>query len=86
MSDANVPIRVNRIKRDRLESISNDSGGPTADLAAETIRRFVESEEAMIASLHEARAQLRAGNGIAHEDVMKRGLAVINAATSARKG
>jgi predicted transcriptional regulator len=80
MSDVTVTVRMPKKLRDRLEALSVETRRSKSFLGMEAISKYVETEEEIVLGIKQAQAELRAGKGIAHEDVVRRTKAAIAAA------
>jgi predicted transcriptional regulator len=70
MSDVTVTVRMSSTERDRLEFIANYSKRSKSFLAKEAIVQYLDSEEAVIAGINTAMAEMRSGKGIPHDEAM----------------
>ena len=70
MTDTTITVRVSTELRDRLERIAQATRRSKSFLANEAIARYVESEAEIIEGILEGLAELDAGKGIPHEEVM----------------
>jgi predicted transcriptional regulator len=86
MSDVNVTFRIPKELDERLNAICALTRRSKSLLARVAIGRFVETETEVIEGIKEAQAELRAGLGIPHSEVMRAARATISkAAKSAKK-
>jgi predicted transcriptional regulator len=82
MSDVTVTVRMSKSLRDRLEALSSETRRSKSFLGMEAIMQFVETEEEIVLGIKHAQAELNAGLGIPHEEVVaqsKAHLAALNA-------
>jgi predicted transcriptional regulator len=70
MSDVTVTVRMPKSLRDRLEALSAETQRSKSFLGMEAIAQFVETEEELVLGIKEAQAELRAGLGISHEEIV----------------
>ena len=70
MSDVTVTVRMPKSLRDRLEALSTETRRSKSFLGMEAIQQFVETEEEIVLGIKEAQAELKAGLGLSHEDVV----------------
>jgi predicted transcriptional regulator len=84
MSDVTVTVRMSKSLRDRLEALSAETRRSKSFLGMEAITQFVETEEEIVLGIKQAQAELKAGLGIAHEDIVAQSKAHL-AALSARR-
>ena len=80
MRHATANVHVRPALADRLESLGRSLHRSKDKLAEEAIERFLESEEEIIADIKEAQAQLDAGLGIPHADMMRKVREIVEAA------
>ncbi len=80
MSDVTVTVRMPKLLRDRLEALSTETRRSKSFLGMEAIAQFVESEEEIIMGIKEAQAELKAGLGISHSDIVLQSQAYLDAA------
>jgi predicted transcriptional regulator len=80
MSDVTVTVRMPKMLRDRLEALSAETRRSKSFLGMEAISKYVETEEEIILGIKEAQAELKAGFGIAHDDVVGQSKALIASA------
>jgi predicted transcriptional regulator len=84
MSDVTVTVRMPKEMRDQLAAIGEATQRSKSFLAKMAIGRFVETEAEIIEGIKEAQAQLRAGLGIPHAEVMRQSKLIVEKA-AARK-
>jgi predicted transcriptional regulator len=84
MSDVTVTVRMPKSLRDRLEALSTETRRSKSFLGMEAIQQFVESEEEIVLGIKQAQAELKAGLGIPHEDVVRKSKAYIEKAKARR--
>ena len=84
MSDVTVTVRMPKEMRDQLEAIGEATQRSKSFLARMAIGRFVETEAEIIEGIRQAQAELRAGLGIPHADVMRQSKRIVEIA-AARK-
>lgn len=84
MSDVTVTVRMPKTLRDRLEALSTETRRSKSFLGMEAIQQFVETEEEIVFGVKQAQAELKAGLGIPHEDVVKQSRAYLDAAKARR--
>ena len=82
MSDVTVTVRMPKSLRDRLEALSAETRRSKSFLGKEAIHQFVETEEEIVLGIKEAQAELKAGLGLSHEDVVAQSKAHLAAALS----
>ncbi len=85
MSDVTVTVRMPKTLRDRLEALSTETRRSKSFLGMEAIQQFVETEEEIVFCVKQAQAELKAGLGISHEEVVKQSRAYLDAAKASRK-
>ncbi len=78
MSDVTVTVRMPKALRDRLEALSAETRRSKSFLGMEAIQQFVETEEEIVFGIKQAQAELKAGLGISHEDVVKQSSAYLD--------
>lgn len=84
MSDVTVTVRMPKEMRDQLEAIGEATQRSKSFLAKMAIGRFVETETEIIEGIKQAQAELRAGLGIPHAEVMRQSKLIVEKA-AARK-
>lgn len=82
MSDVTVTVRMPKSLRDRLEALSAETRRSKSFLGKEAIQQFVETEEEIVLGIKVAQAELKAGLGLSHEDVVAQSKAHLSAALS----
>ncbi len=70
MSEVTVTVRMPKSLRDRLEALSTETRRSKSFLGMEAIQQFVETEEEIVLGIKEAQAELKAGRGISHQDIV----------------
>lgn len=70
MTDTTITVRVPTELRDRLERIAQATRRSKSFLAKEAIERYVETESEIIEGILEALAELDAGKGIPHDEIV----------------
>lgn len=70
MSDVTVTVRMPKSLRDRLEVLSAETRRSKSFLGMEAITKFVETEEELIFGIKQAQAELKAGLGISHDEIV----------------
>jgi predicted transcriptional regulator len=78
MSDVTVTVRMPKPLRDRLETLSTEARRSKSFLVTEAIQQYVETEEDLVLGIKQAQAELKAGLGISHEDVVKQSRAYLD--------
>jgi predicted transcriptional regulator len=84
MSDVTVTVRMPKALRDRLETLSNETRRSESFLGMEAIQQFVANEEEIVLGIKQAQAELKAGLGIPHKEVVKQSRAYLDAAKADR--
>jgi predicted transcriptional regulator len=84
MSDVTVTVRMPKTLRDRLEILSAETRRSKSFLGMEAIQQFVETEEELVLGIKQAQAELKAGLGISHEDVVRQSKAYLEKAKARR--
>ncbi len=84
VSDVTVTVRMPKSLRDRLEALSAETRRSKSFLGMEAIMQFLETEEEIVLGIREAQAELKAGLGISHDDIVLQSKAHLDAA--ARQG
>jgi predicted transcriptional regulator len=67
-----LTVRVPVALKEQLGELAGATRRSNSFLATEAITEYVESELAFAASIEQARADIKAGRGIPHEDVLAR--------------
>ncbi len=70
MSEVTVTVRMPKSLRDRLEVLSAETRRSKSFLGMEAITKFVETEEELIFGIKQAQAELKAGLGISHDEIV----------------
>ena len=83
MSNVTVKFRIPTKLNDRLDALAASMGRSKSLLARVAISRFIEDEFEIVEGIKEAQAELRAGLGIPHDEVMRMVGATIANATKA---
>jgi len=72
-----ISVPMDAETEEALDKIAAATKRPRQDIAAEAIAAFVREEAETIESILQAQADLRAGKGFSHEDVMARARKII---------
>jgi predicted transcriptional regulator len=72
MSDVTLTIRLPKDVHGTLESLAASTDRSRNYLIREAVARYVESEAEVIEGIRIARQELQRGEGIPHEDAMRR--------------
>jgi RHH-type transcriptional regulator, rel operon repressor / antitoxin RelB len=72
MTDVTVTVRMSSKDRERLESVAKASQRSKSFVANEAILRFLAEEEAHIDGINAALEEMRAGQGVPHDEAMHR--------------
>lgn len=70
MTDSTVTVRLSREWKDRLEALGRVQKRSKSFLAGEALKAFIESEEQYVEGVKAAQAEIRAGRGLSHDEVM----------------
>ncbi len=70
MSEVTVTVRMPKSLRDRLEVLSAETRRSKSFLGMEAITKFVETEEELIFGIKQAQAELKAGLGVSHDEIV----------------
>jgi predicted transcriptional regulator len=84
MSDVTVTVRMPKSLRDRLEALSTETRRSKSFLGMEAITQFVETEEELILGIKQAQAELKAGQGLSHEDIVLQSKAYLDAVAASQ--
>ncbi len=75
-----MTIRISPELKDKLGKLAEVTRRSNSFLAGEAVAAYVEREWEIVAGILEAMADVRAGHSVAHEDVMAKMDAIIDAA------
>ena len=80
MTDVTFSVRLPESTKALLDSLSKSTNRSKNFLAREAITHFVESEAQIVDGILQGLDDVRAGRIVAHEDVVKKSRAIIQAA------
>ena len=77
---ATLTIRMTPETKAQLDLIAKSTRRTRSFLASQALAHYAESEAEIVAGIEQAIAEMEAGEGIAHEEVMRDADEIINAA------
>ena len=77
---ATLTIRMTPKTKAQLDLIAKSTRRTRSFLASQALAHYAESEAEIVAGIEQAIAEMEAGEGIAHEEVMRDADEIINAA------
>ena len=77
---ATLTIRMTPETKAQLDLIAKSTRRTRSFLASQALAHYAESEAEIVAGIEQAIAEMKAGEGIAHEEVMRDADEIINAA------